>query len=227
MGRLSDAMSQSSDDLTLDEIRDVLAPRITANAAFDGWTAEAVRNAARQSAIDEDVAVYAFRGGQMDMIAAAIGHVDRQMMAELSQGELAELKIRDRISRLVRFRLDAFAGQEEALRRAHAIMAMPQNAGRALRLGWHSADLMWRLAGDTSTDYNYYSKRTILAGIYAATLAVFVDDQSEGKGETLAFLDRRIDGVMRFEKAKARWTRAPEHGFSMARFLGRLRYPAK
>jgi ubiquinone biosynthesis protein COQ9 len=95
-----------------------------------------------------------------------------------------------------------------------------------LKLGWHSADVMWRLAGDTATDYNHYTKRAILAGIYAATLAVFADDTSEGKVDTHAFLDRRIDGIMRFEKAKSQLLRTPENRFSMARFVGRLRYPA-
>jgi ubiquinone biosynthesis protein COQ9 len=118
------------------------------------------------------------------------------------------------------------AGQEEALRRAQAVMAMPQNAAKALKLGWRSADAMWRLAGDTATDYNHYTKRAILAGVYAATLAVFLDDESEGKAETRAFLDRRIEGVMKFEKAKARWLKPREH-FDPVRFLGRLRYPAR
>jgi ubiquinone biosynthesis protein COQ9 len=95
-----------------------------------------------------------------------------------------------------------------------------------LRLGWNSADAMWRLAGDTATDYSHYTKRTILAGLYAATLAIFVGDESDGKAETLAFLDRRIEGVMRFEKAKARLLRPEIERFSMARLLGRLRYPA-
>ena len=84
-------------------------------------------------------------------------------------------------------------------------MAQPQNARRSLRLGWRSADIMWRLAGDTATDYNHYTKRAILAGIYSATLAVFVNDESEGKADTHAFLERRIDGVMKFEKVKAQF----------------------
>ncbi|RYF33100.1 MAG: COQ9 family protein, partial [Cytophagaceae bacterium] len=126
----------------------------------------------------------------------------------------------------VLFRLECTAGLEEALRRALAIEAMPQNLPRTLRMGWSSADLMWRLAGDTATDYNHYTKRTLLAAIYAATLAVFLDDDSAHKAETQAFLDRRIDGVMRFEKAKARWTQ-PRESFSVTRFLGRLRYPAR
>jgi ubiquinone biosynthesis protein COQ9 len=86
---------------------------------------------------------------------------------------------------------------------------------------------MWRLAGDTATDYNHYTKRAILASIYAATLAVFVDDESEGKAETRAFLDRRIDGIMKFEKFKAQMLRPSSERFSVARFLGRLRYPVR
>jgi ubiquinone biosynthesis protein COQ9 len=122
--------------------------------------------------------------------------------------------------------LDAVAGQKEALRRALAIMALPTNVPRALRTAWNSADAMWRLAGDTATDYNHYTKRGLLAGIYSATLAVFIEDESEGHAETRAFLDRRIDDVMRFEKAKAQLLRKRE-GFDVMRFLGRLRYPER
>ncbi|MBS0476999.1 MAG: COQ9 family protein, partial [Proteobacteria bacterium] len=122
---------------------------------------------------------------------------------------------------------DAVAPHREALRRALSIMAMPQNTRRAMKLGWSSADAMWRLAGDTATDYNHYTKRMTLASIYAATLAVFANDESEGQAETRAFLDRRIDGVMRFEKAKARVLRPREQMFSPTRLLGRLRYPAR
>jgi ubiquinone biosynthesis protein COQ9 len=137
------------------------------------------------------------------------------------------VSIREKIRRLVQFRLDALAGKEEALKRALAIMAMPQNVRASLRRGWQSADVMWRLAGDTATDHNHYTKRTTLSGIYAATLAVFADDHSEGKAETRAFLDRRIEDVIRFEKAKARMLRPVEERFSMVRLLGRLRYPAR
>jgi ubiquinone biosynthesis protein COQ9 len=84
---------------------------------------------------------------------------------------------------------------------------------------------MWRIAGDTSTDYNHYTKRLMLGGVYASTLLVWLDDASEGFIETRSFLDRRIDDVMKIEKAKAQW-QGQEH-FSVSRFLGRLRYPAR
>ena len=218
-------------DMTLAELRLHLAPLIADAAIFDGWSEEALAMAADQAGVDRDVARLAFKGksglSQMAMIEAWIATIDREMADKMTPEKLGAMKVRERIRSLVQFRLDAVRGQEEALRRATAIMAMPQNAAASLKTGWSSADLMWRLAGDTATDWNHYTKRTILAGIYGATLAVFVSDESEDKQETRAFLDRRIDGVMKFEKAKAQLLGRERESFSMMRFLGRLRYPVR
>ncbi len=213
--------------MTLDELRLHLAPHIADAAVFDGWSDTALVAAAQAAAADEDVARLAFKEGAMGMIGAWIQTIDRDMVVALPLEVLAAMKIRERIRSLVQFRLDAVAGREEALRRALAIMAMPQNAATALKTGWRSADIMWRLAGDTATDWNHYSKRAILASLYGATLAVFVGDESEGKAETRAFLDRRIEGVMKFENFKRRWLQPEGERFSPVRFLGRLRYPAR
>jgi ubiquinone biosynthesis protein COQ9 len=217
----------SGEPASLDDLRLALAPALADAAAFDGWSETAVREAARSTGIDPDAAAFAFSGGAMDMIAAWIGAVDVAMRAALPPEQIAKLKIRERIRTLVQFRLDAIAGQKEALRRALAIMAMPQNAARSIKLGWHSADAMWRLAGDTATDYNHYTKRLTLGSIYAATLAFYVNDTSDDHADTRAFLDRRIEGIMKFEKAKARLLRPRDEQLSPARFLGRLRYPAR
>ena len=214
-------------DSSLEAMRRALAPAIADAAAFDGWSKLAVNNAAAAARIDPDSAQFAFAGGAMAMIEAWVHSVDAAMAAVLPLEQIAALKIRERIRTLVQFRLDAVAHQKEALRRALAIMAMPQNVARALQLGWHSADVMWRLAGDTATDYNHYTKRLTLGSIYAATLAVYVDDTSPDHEQTRAFLDRRIEGIMKFEKAKARLLKPRDEQFSPARFLGRLRYPAR
>ena len=213
-------------DLTLDEIRETLAEGIAANAAFDGWGDAARDMAADAAGIDRDIARLAFADGAIEMIDAWFAAIDRRMAADLPPETLAAMKIRTRITALVEARLVIVAPDRESLRRARAILALPQNVARATRLGWRSVDLMWRMAGDTATDYNHYTKRTILLGVYAATMTVFLDDESEGHAETRAFLARRIDGIMRFEKAKAAFTKRYEHRPSLSRFVGRLRYPA-
>lgn len=218
-------MPQAADSLAA--LRRQLAPAVAEAAVFDGWTMAAVDTAAAGEAIDPELARLAFKDGALAMIAAWIETIDLAMAEHLTAERLGSFPIRERIFRLVEFRLNWMNPHREALRRAQAIMAMPQNVPSALRIGWNSADLMWRLAGDTATDYNHYTKRMILGSIYAATLAVFVCDDDEDFGETRAFLARRIEDVMRFEKAKARLLKPNDERFSPARFLGRLRYPAR
>lgn len=214
-------------DMTLDELRAALAPHLAPNAAFDGWSATAVDAAADAIGADRDVARLAVPGKAIDMIDLWFGEIDRRMAQALPPETLGAMKIRAKITALVEARLDALAPHREALRRAVAILAMPQNAARGAKLGWRSADAMWRLAGDTATDYNHYTKRAMLAGIYAATIAVFLNDDSEGQADTRAFLARRIENIMQFEKAKAKLASRSDHRFSMSRFIGRLRYHAR
>ncbi len=219
-------MSETS-DLTLDEIRALLAPVLARHAAFDGWRPQAVAMAAAEKGVDADIAALAFADGAIDMIDAWFASIDARMIEALPADELATMSIRRKITALVEARLELLAPDREALRRAIASLALPTNAMRAAKLGWRAADVMWRAAGDTSTDLAHYSKRTTLAALYTATLLVFVDDESEGHADSRAFLARRIDNVMRFEKFKAKVKGAGGgERLSLSRFIGRLRYPA-
>lgn len=210
----------------LERLRRQLALAVGENAVFDGWTLKAVDNAAGQLGIDAVQARLAMPKNQAGMIDVYIQEVDRALEAYFTPERLKGLKIRDKIRALVWRRLEVMGPAREAVRRALAILAMPQNLRLAVRTGWRTADLMWRIAGDTSNDFNHYTKRMTLGAVYGATLLVWLDDQSEGWIETGAFLDRRIDDVMRFEKFKAEWRGSSER-LSPSRFLGRLRYPPR
>ncbi len=215
------------DDPTLEEIRAALAPLIAASAAFDGFSDAALGDAAARAHVDADVARLAFPGGGRDMVDAWFADIDAQMAAKWPADELATMKIRERITTLVEARIDILAPNREALRRALALLALPTNMPFAAKLGWRAADLMWRLAGDTATDHNHYSKRAILGSVYGATMAVFLNDESDGHADTRAFLARRIDQVMRFEGWKHRRAAQKIERPSLARFVGRLRYPGR
>jgi ubiquinone biosynthesis protein COQ9 len=209
----------------LEKLRRQLALAVGENAVFDGWTRAAVDSAAQQLGVDPVQARLAMPKTQTGMTDLYIQEVDRALEAFFTPERLADLKIRDKIRSLVWKRLEIMGPAREAVRRALAILAMPQNIPLALRISWRSADLMWRIAGDTSTDFNHYTKRMTLGAVYGSTLLVWLDDQSEGWMDTAAVLDRRIDDVMKFEKWKAQW-RGSEH-LSLSRFLGRLRYPPR
>ena len=214
-----------ADPTPLEAVRAKLALAVGEHAVFDGWTDGAVAAAASDLGVDPAVARLAFPRDRLGKIDAYIAAIDAAMEAHFTPEKIASLKIRERIRELVWFRLQAMGPAREAVRSALAILAMPQYAVRGLSIGWRSADLMWRLAGDSSTDFNHYTKRLTLSALYAATLLAWLDDQSEGWAETSAFLDRRIGDVMRFEKWKAEWRGSADRRPSFSRFLGRLRYP--
>lgn len=209
----------------LEEIRRKLALPLGENAVFDGWTEAAVVAAAGAQGIEPAQAKLAVPKDQAGKIDLYIGGVDRALADHFTPERLEGLKIREKIRAIVWKRLEIMEPAREAVRRALSILAMPQNVPTGLKIGWRTADVMWRIAGDTSTDYNHYTKRMMLGGVYASTLLVWLDDQTEGWIETASFLDRRIDDVMKIEKLKADW-KGQEH-FSVTRFLGRLRYPAR
>ena len=211
----------------LEQLRRRLALPVGENAVFDGWTKKAIDTAAEQLGIDPVQARLAMPKGQASLIDLYIQEVDRTLEAYFTPKRMQGMKIREKIRALIWHRLETMGPAREAVRRALAILATPQNVPLALRISWRTADLMWRLAGDTSTDFNHYTKRVSLGAVYGSTLLAWLDDESEGWADTAAFLDRRIDNVMQFEKFKAEWRGSSERRLSPSRFFGRLRYPPR
>lgn len=211
----------------LEQIRRRLSLAVGENAVFDGWTSAAVDSAADSLGIERAQARLAMPKDAAGLIDVYIQGVDQAMAARFPPERIAAMKIRARIRDMIWARFVIMAPAKEAVRRALAILAMPQNVALATRIGWRSADLMWRLAGDTATDFNHYTKRLTLSAVYGSTLLAWMSDDSEDQTTTAEFLDRRIDNVMQFEKWKAGWRDGAINRPSLTRFLGRLRYPPR
>src|SRR4029453_11610218 len=192
------------DPSPLEQLRRRLALAVGENAVFDGWSRKAVDSAAGQLGIDPVQARLAMPKSPSGMIDLYIQEVDRALEAWFTPERLSVLKIREKIRSLVWHRLEIMGPAREAVRRALAILAMPQNLPLGMRISWRTADHMWRIPGDTATDFNHYTKRMTLGAVYGSTLLVWLDDDSEGWIETAAFLDRRIEHAMRIEKFKDR-----------------------
>jgi len=190
-------------------LRDRLADAVTAEAVFDGWSRASLAAASSKLDLPAGEADRLFPGGPVQALTYVSKRADRRTVEDMEKEGVASLKIRDRIKSAVRIRLERHAGEREAARRALALLALPLNAGLGLKLLYKTVDAMWYAAGDTSTDFNFYTKRATLAGVYSSTLLYWLNDRSEGSEATWAFLDRRIDDVMKIEDLKSRvrsWT---------------------
>jgi ubiquinone biosynthesis protein COQ9 len=179
------------------------------NVAFDGWTERTLRTAVADSGVDPGLARLAFPRGAVDLALHFHDDGDRRLREELEGAPLGDMRIRERIAYAVRRRLELVARDREAVRRGATLFALPPYAAEGARAVWRTADTIWTALGDTSDDSNWYTKRAILAGVYSSTALFWLGDGSDGFRDTWAFLDRRIEGVMQFEKLKAAVNKNP------------------
>jgi len=173
------------------------------HAAEDGFGERTLTRAATDAGADCEMVLHLFPDGPASLVAYLSEQTDAEMEKRLAAEELAGMKVRERITTAVLTRLEILKPRKEAARRAAAFLMMPANAALGMKLVYQTVDAMWRAAGDTSTDFNFYTKRAILAGVYTTTLMRWFTDKTTDEAETRTFLDARIGNVMQFEKFKA------------------------
>jgi ubiquinone biosynthesis protein COQ9 len=184
--------------------RDRLLEAALVHVPFDGWSRRSLFAGARDLGVEPGLARRLFPRGGDDLLAQLERWADRRMLARIDPDALAAMRIRERIATLVRARLEALAPHREAMRRAVAARLLPSNAMAGCTSLWRTVDLMWSVAGDKADDYNYYSKRSLLAAVLTSTFLFWLEDRSDGFGDSWAFLDRRIGEVMQIGALRAR-----------------------
>jgi ubiquinone biosynthesis protein COQ9 len=173
------------------------------HAAEDGFSERTLTRAAADAGVDCEMMLHLFPDGPASLLAYLSEQTDAEMQKLLAARDLAGMKVRERITTAVLTRLEVMKPHKEAARRAAAFLMMPANAALGMKLVYQTVDAMWRAVGDTSTDFNFYTKRAILAGVYTTTLMRWFTDNTADEAETHTFLDARIGNVMQFEIFKA------------------------
>lgn len=218
-------MMTDTTDKTPEEMRAPLLAAMMAHVPFDGWSKASLDNAAADVGVTPEFAELAYPGGIEEILRDFFKMGDTLLAAKLSTIDFESMKIRDRITLCVKTKLEINSMHREVVRRTVPTSLMPQNASIATQALWDTCDLIWRAIGDTSTDHNWYTKRATLAGVYSSVLLYWLADESENFTDTDGFLDRRIEDVMKIEKAKFEFRKFKANLPSLSRFLSKVRYP--
>jgi ubiquinone biosynthesis protein COQ9 len=189
-------------DNTVRSAADAVLDAALAHVPFDGWSDKTVRAALAGAGVDPGLAKALFPRGAVDLALAFHRRGDAAMADRLKAADLASMRYRDRVAAAIRYRLEVVA-EKEVVRRGTTLFALPNHAADGAKAVWGTADAIWTALGDTSRDVNWYTKRATLSAVYASTVLFWLGDDSIGHQATWDFLDRRIDDVMRLEKAKA------------------------
>lgn len=182
--------------------KDALMQAILPHVAFDGWSQTSFDMAVVDAGLDATVAHAVCPRGAVDLAVAFHKHGDAMMLERFAATDMSEMRYRDKISALVRMRLEVVE-DKEIVRKASALFALPKYTAEGAKLIWDTCDVIWNALGDTSDDINWYTKRATLSGVYASCVLFWLGDESEGNADTWDFLERRIDNVMQIEKIKA------------------------
>ncbi|MFA9229343.1 MAG: COQ9 family protein [Microgenomates group bacterium] len=187
---------------TMEDAKNRLLDAALPHVAFDGWSDTTLRAALNDSGLATGLAPALFPRGGIDLAVAYHKRGDRQMSEDYLTHPKTDLGIRQRVTLAVKLRLQR--ADKELVRRGSVLFGMPHHAIEGAGLIWGTADAVWNALGDTSRDVNWYTKRTTLSAVYASTVLYWLGDTSADDQDSWAFLDRRIENVMQFEKAKAR-----------------------
>jgi ubiquinone biosynthesis protein COQ9 len=197
--------AQSRTDARSDEdLREAVLAAALPHAAFDGFTDSLLQKAGTEAGVSKAELGRLFEHGALSLVEFYSTHTDAEMEKRLAAVDLKAMKIRERIATAVKTRLAILKPHKEAARRAAAMLSLPMHVALGTKLVYRTVDAMWRAAGDTSTDFNFYTKRGILAGVYGSTAMRWFNDTSEDEKPTEDFLAARIENVMQFEKFKAK-----------------------
>lgn len=188
-----------------DALREKILDAALKHVPFEGWTLNALQVGAEDVGLDRAAAHQAFPGGLIEAIEFHSAQADKRMLAALEAADLSHMKVREKVAFAIRTRLEQNAQHREAIRRALVILALPIYAGVSLSALYNTVNAIWHGIGDVSVDFNFYTKRALLAGVYSATLLHWLEDSSDGFENTWRFLDRRIDDVMQVPKFLGQW----------------------
>ena len=190
------------------DTKQVILEAALRHAVFDGFSEKTLERAGADAGVDPKQVAELFPDGPSSLVEEFSRWADEEMERRLKDGKIDTLSIREKIALAVRLRLAVLTPHKEAARRAAAFLTLPMHAALGAKLLYRSSDSIWRAIGDTSTDFNFYTKRGILGGLLSATMIRWFTDTSENDKDTTDFLNARIENVMQMETLKSKMREA-------------------
>lgn len=218
-------VNKKSEKTHSETLREKLLAEMLLHVAFDGWCDKSLKDAANKLDIDEADLKAAFPRGMVDALIFFSHQADDEAEKIIASADLESMKIRQRVTFAARTRIEVILKHKEAARRGAAVFALPQYALDGATCVYRTCDMIWRAIGDTSTDFNFYTKRGLLSGVYSSTMLYWFADTSEEFSDTWKFLDNRIADVMQIEKVKSAVLKIAGTLPNPLTILGALRYP--
>ena len=177
---------------------------------FDGWSIDALEQGAidigfeQKDTYDTRMKIYKdlFKKGSIDFIDIFSEMIDLEVKNNYEKLDPKPERVPEKVKTIILMRLSICQKYKEAIRSSIPITALPKNSKVSIRLLYRTCNSIWRIIGDKSTDFSFYTKRASLAAVYSATLLFWLNDTSRDNKDTSFFLDRRLNDISKIPKLK-------------------------
>ena len=192
------------------QIRIDLIRAMLTHVPFDGWTWEAMEQGAidigfekkKTSSYRMKIFKDLFKNGSIDFIEIFSEIIDLEVKEKYDLLEFKPERVSEKIKKIIMIRLNLCQKYKEAVRTSISLTAMPTNTKISFNMLYRTCNSIWRIAGDKSTDFSFYTRRVSLAAVYTSTLLFWLNDNSNDNIETEFFLDRRLKGINKISRLK-------------------------
>ena len=142
-----------------------------------------------------------FPEGYLSIVQIYLEEINEKMTKESEKINLIRLKTHERIRELCILRLNIMAKEKDLVSKTFLHLLLPHNYKFSSKNLYKTVDQIWFLAGDNSTDFNFYSKRMILASIYTSTMIHFINN--DNMDDTLFLLNKLLRRVSKIPQIKS------------------------
>lgn len=166
---------------------------------FEGYSLTMLENASKKCGYEPKMGELVFKDGMTSLIQYYFETLDEEMIKNTSKKLTKSITQNVKIAVLERIKI--LSKNKLVVSKTLAFLGLPHNAIFGTKLLWNTCDKIWHdIVGDKSVDFNYYSKRTLLCGVYSSTVLFWLSDESKGFKDTEEFLDRRLAEVGKIGK---------------------------
>lgn len=180
-----------------EDYRDLILEKALQLVPTKGWSNSILMKSAQEIGLHSQVAKVMFPRGIIEIIDYYLQSIDKTMLTEIKKLPLSEMRIRDRIKQALLIRIKILINRKKITLKTISFLSLPWHITHAMKFSWRVADLIWKEAGlDSSTDFNYYTKRVLLMKVYESAIMYCLNDKSNDLHDTIDFLERKIENVI-------------------------------
>ena len=204
------AIIMNTKRLDNNQIKIDLIKAMLIHVPFDGWTWHAMEQGAidigfekkKTSSLRIKIFKDLFKNGSIDFIDIFSEIIDLEVKENYNSIEAKPERVPEKIKKIIMIRLKLCQKYKEAVRSSISLSAIPVNTKISLNILYRTCNSIWRIAGDKSTDFSFYTRRISLAAVYTSTLLFWLNDKSNNNNETEFFLDRRLKDISKISILK-------------------------